>query len=1165
MARGALNWSTIQIPFFGAGLNTKQDPRFSSPPSLDIARDVQFELLGGLQTRPPFAAMSNSIQGGGTLTNCRRIDVVNGELVVFTDVALFSWNAQLQVWVNRGTHLAVKVDETSRCVTTGDQIDGDRAELSGTVVFAWTEGTQVYAEALDKVTGSVLVSPTAVSTAVGRARLVALSTKILLFVDNGSSGVNVRAIDPASPAAGISGAGTLVAAFNGRYDVVRVAATDTCAGATNRSPTTSYVVFTVTAGLVINSILKARTCDGPIAVAVDPTAANIQVVRGNGTAIQGDLVAVSNLADVFTNQAIGTATVSLNQVTAEFSTVQVGGFYVCSVFWSRAESATGDDGSALYNTVTTNNAVGSAITLVQHLGLASRAFAAQGHVFVWLVFARQNEVTGFSGATAAGVRAALQNTYFLYREDGLLVAKALPAIAGGHAPSTGRLPAVITTSGTGLDFAWCATGRRLIDLGGGDGHTGYAERDNVEVSFSFDTTQARRAAVLGQTLYVADGLLQQYDGTALYEVGFLVYPYQFFLTTGGGGSIVAGTYVYKGTFRWPNAQGEAERSTTAFGAQITAPGGTRNAIQVAPLTVTKKSSARIAPSAEVWRTAAAPATDAPFYLASGIDPTALAGSGNDNGYIPNDVNALALPSTGSAIFNDNFTDATLTTKETNPENGGDLENLAAPAAKIIIATDTRLFLAGVAGDPHRIWPSKLRNDGEIAAFNDALPVEVPHAGGDITAIWFQDEVLYVGRQYAIYALPGVGFDNAGGGQNFGPARIVSPDVGPVSQEAQALTPIGTIFKSAKGWQLLDRGGQVRYVGGPVSTFDGDTVLAMHVMASRHQVRVLTNNRVLLWDYRGAVDATTQEGIGNWAEWTIADGVHATIWNGTYVYLTATGPKMEQAAYSGLTYGIDAESSWIKPADLQGFAKLGYIEILGEYRSACLVRVRVARDYQYDGAGNVVYFDDKAWSPSPTVVGSALQVRHSPSRSQGEAFKVRITAVTEAVRATLLTTALSPQVTTSGTAWAATWQAAAAYPGVMGNALAMSLAFEDSGTAAFSIDVRDHFTWNHAVQRWIESIGTVGVRVLCRTGSSPTVAQLEAGIAAGSALVTLAAADATPAKVVSAAGMLNLTATAALSGGTYGSPTGEAIRLTGIGLECGIEPGLNRRLPAAQKQ
>lgn len=1154
MARGALIPQLIQMPFYSAGLATKTDPRFSSPPSLDIARDVQFELIGGLQTRPPFAAMSNAIQGGGTLSNCRRCDVINGELVVFTNTALYSWNAQLQVWVNRGTHLAVAVDETPRFATTGDQIDGDRAELNGIVVFAWTESAQVYAAALDKVTGSVLVSPTAVSTAVGRARLVALTTKILLFTDAGSNNLTVRAIDPAAPATAIGGAGSSVLAsnFNSYYDVVRIDSQDTAVGACRRTTTTSYQVFTVTAGLVVTGVTKARTADGPLAVSVVPDASAVQVVRANATNIQGDLLGLPSLVDTFTAQAIGTASgTPVNQIAACHRSVQNGGAYRCYAFWHAQESSTTCTWVSSSNWVDSAGALGTAANYVRHLAVASRAFSYSGSVYVWLAF---------GGATTANATGAfpvpplsLQNTYFLYRDDGFLVAKAITGKGGGFSASTGNLPTVALTSGS-TGFSWCGTQRRRIVLAN-DGK-GFAAREPVDIAFTFDTNAARRTARIGATLYIAAGEILQYDGRALVEVGFHVYPWVLSIIDAGGGSKSTGTYAYKSTWRFQNAVGEVDRSTTATIVTVALTGGRAQFVSpFAPLTATHKTA--VPPAAEVWGTALAPANGSPFYLVTSNDPTALT---NPNRYIPNDPTAASLPGP-----NDDFADSTLTTKETNPENDGDLENLAPPAAKIVIATDTRLFLAGVAGDPHRVWPSKLRGDGEVAAFNDALPVEVPHAGGDITAIWYQDDVLYVGRQRAIYALPGVGFDNTGAGQNFGPARIVSADVGPVSQEAQALTPVGTLLKSSKGWQLLDRGGQVRYVGAPVSSFDGDTVFAMHVVASQHQVRILTNNRMLLWDYRGAVDTNDPDANGNWAEWTIADGVHSTMWNGTHVYLTATGPKQEQGAYSGLTYGIDAETSWIKPSDLQGFARLNYLEILGEYRSACLVRVRVARDYQYDGVGNVVYFDDKAWSPSPTTVGSALQLRHSPSRAQGQAFKMRVTAVTDAARATLLTTALSPQVATSGTAWAATWQAVASYPGLMGNSLAMSLAFEDSGAAAYSIDVRDHFAWNHAVQRWIETIGTVGVRVLCRSGSSPTVAQLEAAIAAGTGLATLSAADATPSKVVSSTGMLNLTAAGSLSGGAYGSPTGEAIRLTGIGLEVGLEQGLYRRLPAAQKQ
>lgn len=1148
MARGALVPQILNLSL-GAGLDTKGDTRAADARQMDIARDVQFDELLGAQTRKPMLAMPNSIFGGGTLANCRRVDPVNGELVVQTDTSLYSWNAQQSAWVLRGAQLAVAVTETPRCVTTGDQAQGDRAELNGTVVYAWVENQVVYAAAIDKTTGSVLVSPTIIASAVSRPRVVALSTKILLFTVSNPNNLIVRAIDPATPATGFaSGGSNVTAVANGPYDVVKVDSQDLCIGVYQRTTTTSYSVFTVTPALTITTSTKARTADGPLAVSTVPGGGlQTQVVRGNGGAVQGDFLTTSTLADLTVNQALGS--VAGSQLTCCYRSVQNGGQFRCYWFATSTVSTTAlNVPTTMGGYVDTAGTIGAATSAINQICLASRAFDCNGSVYAWVSFA---SVTTYSvSGTTVFTGTSLQNSYFLYRDDGFLAAKAVAAAGGGYQVLTGTLPGVTALSAT--SFAFAASRRRRFDAGI-SGRSNFAAREPIDVTFTFDS--ARRAAQLGQTLYVAAGEVLQYDGVQVAEVGFHVFPWRLdFIDTGGGSKTTGATYAYKLGFRWQSGMNESERSTTATIGSITLTGTLVVLTTISGLTVTHKLTPAV--NVEVFGTGPNPATDPPFYLVTSNDPAV---SANPNPYINN------LPSTGSTTPvspSDALADTAIVKLELSPETGTVLESIAPPAATIVIATDTRLFIAGVAGDPDRVWYSRLRAAGEIAGFNDALTIQIPPGGGAITGLAFLNETLVVFRATSVYALPGIGFDNAGGGQNFGPANRIAADVGAVSMETVALTPMGLVFKSRKGWYLLDRSWGVRYIGAPVAAFDADTVNAVTVVEAQHQVRILSGSRMLVWDYYNATETAPR---GQWAEWTIADGVHATMWNGSYVYLTATGPKIEQASYSSLTYGMDVETGWIKLADLQGFGRLWYIGILGEYRSACLVRVRVARDYQYDGAGNVVYFDDKAWTPSPTVVGSALQLRHSPSREQGEAFKVRVTAVTEAVRATMLTTALSPQVTTSGTVWTATWQAAAAYPGEMGNALTMSLAFEDSAGAAFSVDVRDHFAWSHAIQRWIEDIGNVGVRVLCRSGSSPTVAQLEAAIVAGTTLVTLSSADATPSKIVNATGMLNLTATGTLISGAYGSPTGEAIRLTGLALEVGLEPGLYRRLAAGQKQ
>jgi hypothetical protein len=934
---------------------TKGNKQAKQPPALDIAKDVEFDDLGGLRTRYPYADLGVNIFGGGTLSNIRRIVPNGNELLCFTQDTLYSWNAQLSVWVSKGTHLAVKVAEEPVFVTTGEQYDCDRAELNGTIVYCWTENvgssSRGYVAAVDKTTGSVLMAPTALVSATARLRVTSLSTKILLSFYNTAGGVNelrAYALDPASPATALAGASTALmgANFNAYYDIVRIASTDQAAFVCRRLVTTSYEVGTVTAGLTVATSTKARICSGPIACSVDPTGTYIQVARMNGTStnLEGDLLNASTLADVYTAQVIVVTPGTLANIACAHRSVQNGGAYRCYVF---CDYGFGAANKIRTNWVSTANTLGTdSDFLVGKVGIASRAFDYDGSVYVNVTFFGES----------AYVAAQLQNAYFLYRDDGFLAAKMLNARAGGSSLTTSRLPGVASTA-TGV-YEWCGMERRIIPLG--IEQDGYADRGPNDLTITFDSNEARRCARLGRTLYITGGEVLQYDGARLTEVGFHYYPFLFTATDSGAGTGLAnGDYAYKVTYRWQNAQGETERSTTASIETMTVAGGPHDvSVQdLSTLTVTHKTANPV--SIELWRTAVNPTDDAPYYLASDNDPTNVS---TTNGYLANDTTTSALYH--SSVYTDALADASLTDNESNPENGGYLESLAPPAATIITASSTRIFLAGVAGDPDRVWYSKQRQNGEVAAFHDALTVDIPPAGGDITALAIaKDGTPVVFRESAIYVLLNDGFDNASGGQNY-VAREASSEYGAVSAEAVVVTDRGMLFKSTRGWCSLNLAFQADYVGAPVSDYDSEDVVAAHVTRSQQQIRVLTSSRALVFDAL----------VNQWAEWTLASGATACVWNDQHVYATSSAVKYQRTDYTGVDYGFDVETAWIKVNDLQGRGIVRAIETLGEYRGAHSLRVRLARNYQSDGAGGWSYFQDKTWAVTPTVVGGAEQLK-----------------------------------------------------------------------------------------------------------------------------------------------------------------------------------------------
>lgn len=971
MAIRGLDWQTVQVPL-AAGLQTKVDVRAMQPPGLLVAKDVQFDEVGGLQTRYPYSAV------GAGLTNIRRIVNNGSEIVAFTKTGVYSWSEALGEWVSKGTHLAVKVDETGVFATSGDQLDADRAELDGVIIYSWIDSdTGLYVAAVDKETGSVLLSPLVVQLGALRARLVALTTKVLLVYMDGGTNLMANALDPADPGAAILDGLEVTALGSGIsstcfYDVVRVGSTDTAILAARRTTTTSYSLLTIDAALTVTATTKARTCTGAIAVSVEPTGTQVQVIRANATAVEGDLITISGFADVYTNQAVGTTpTNPALCIAACHRSVQDSGVYRCYAFWSSDESATGAWHTSS-NWVSTGNTLGTAAVFKRRWAPRARAFDRDGEVYVWGAFFGATQFDPF------GDGISLQSTYFLLRDDAFIAAKAVLNTAGAGRGGTaydgnGWIPGC-QDLGSG-QYAFAALSCRVIKTGGQDVRESkdYAARSPRDVVFTFDSNDARRTALLGSTLYIAcgEGLLQ-YDGAAVFEVGFHQAPWYVVGAEQSGGSIATnGTYAIKNTWRAANARGEVERSAAVLVGAVSIasqPGGIT--LQgAAPLYLTHRTH-QIA--WEAWRTKVDPSFDSPFYLVTDRDPS---NTSNPNRYVLNDTSASSL-----SQFNDELADADIEDNEQHPDNAGILETTQPPAAKYIAASADRLFIAGIAGDPRRVWYSKQRLDGHVVAFNDALTFTVPREGGDITGLEFNGETLCVFCETAVYGVVGSGLDNLGQGQNY-EARRLPGIVGAVSQEGiAAAAEFGVVFKSRKGWCLLPAGfGPAKYVGAPVADYDSDTVVAVHVLEDRHQVRCLTSSRMLVWDYL----------VDQWAEWTIGSGVHACVWDGTYHYATATSISGEVANYDSLAYGLDIETGWIKLNDLQGYGRVRKIRILGENAGIAYLRVRVARNYATS------FFQDKVWTIDPGVSGDPLEVLHSPSIQQCEAIKVRITAVSVA--------------------------------------------------------------------------------------------------------------------------------------------------------------------------
>lgn len=997
----ALPTQMMPIPL-SQGLLTKGDKR-AKDQALDLCVDVEFDNVGGLRMRKPFTILTDATVTGGSTSDTgvnRGLAVVGDELVLMTQTGLYSWSASVGKWVFRDTHAAVTVTEDDVFPTNSDQSWCDRAELGNVIVTVWAvttatggAGNSVMVAARDKLTGAVLLTPTttaAVSGPLTGIQIVALQTKILLLQASNTSSLKAIAIDPANLATSVAAAWTTIIAGIGDvgFDAIRIPNTDTALVALNQSPISSgsYVIAKVTAALAVTSATHTPTnmrSSDTLAVAIDPTVTTVVLAYSAGSAspphINADVITLSTLAITHANVDLG-AVAGNNaiggggpnpayypiRVAAAFRTDGSG---KCFVFWASGETNSQITfGHPIYftsevNWIQATGTTGTKAGFIGDMSIASRAFDHGGNVYVWGVFAGQTP-----GTAVAGGWTSLQNTNFLYRDDGTLIAKCLSDRSAGFSPTSVGEPSVLpgVVSADGVTYTWCGTSRRIVPIGFGNTYSGRAPTD---VSFTFDDDRARRSVQVGKTMYLPGGQVLQYDGISLTELGFHVFPWMFTSVFNATGSIAAGAYAVKVTTKSTNATGEIDRSTTATDTLPSISASQSIDTTVTPLYITRKIANP--PTIEVWRTIVAPVAASPFYLVTSQDPTVLT---NPNRYLPNDPTAITLP-----VFNDNLPDATILQHQPNPENGSVLAAIAPPPATIIASTDTRIFLGGIAGDDHTIWYSKQRNDGEVVNFDDSLTFSVPAVGGAITAVAFLNGQPVVFRETAIYVYAGSGDDNTGNGSNYELSRVVSTDLGAINQEGIANVDDGLMFKSDKGWFHLDLGLTLSYIGFGVATFDGETVVSSVSVTAQHQVRFLTANRLMLYDTL----------VSQWSTWSIVGAVDGVIWNGVYVYADANNVYVQNADYTGINYGFSIETNWIKINDQQGRGIARAVNLLGEMKGAFALRVRLARDYLSDGAGGWLYHTDRTVVPAPSTVGGPVRVRTAPTQKRCGAIKVRL--------------------------------------------------------------------------------------------------------------------------------------------------------------------------------
>lgn len=556
-----------------------------------------------------------------------------------------------------------------------------------------------------------------------------------------------------------------------------------------------------------------------------------------------------------------------------------------------------------YNTITSAGVVGTPATFIRSCGLASRAFLQNGFAHV-----------------VAAHDANLQPTYFLcslYNLDvtgdivqAHVMAKAA-ASEGGGIPYRSLLPSVNVPS---AGVFQCALLQRTFLVENTSGKVSHSFWFTGVISAIFDTTAQNLSKVtLGKNLHLASGTLLMYDGLSTVEHNFHLFPEAVTAVQFGAGAISAGTYSYRALYSWVDNEGQIHRSAPSLNASLTCAANTANQITIPTLRVTEKKNVTI----ELYRTI----KDGSIFFR--IDTLGLVGADVSPTYPFVNV-------TSNDIFQvvDSAPDADIVGNQ-QLYTTGEVENIAAPPPLCIFEYNNRVILIP-SDDPFSYSFSKQVPPGNPVEFSDLFVKNVGTIGGALTGGLRMDDKIILGKGGILYYVTGNGPASSGANDDFSDPIFITSDAGVTNFQSMVFSPIGILFKSAKGIYLLGRDLNVGYIGAQVEDFNSQDVVAAQLIPTTNQIRfMLSGGPALMYDYF----------FKQWGTFSNPVGVSDCIFQNQHTYINALGVVFKESpgAYvdgaGAVPLLMSFQTSWIKLAGLQGYQRAYFFFLLARFLSA----------------------------------------------------------------------------------------------------------------------------------------------------------------------------------------------------------------------------------------
>lgn len=1028
----------VQINF-AQGLDQKTDPKQVTLGRFLSLENTIFDKYGLLQKRNGFAELA-SLPDEST----KYLTTFKGGLTSIGK-RLYAYSEGSETWIDRGAIQPVDIDVKTivRNNTTQSQCDS-AISSNGLVCTVFTDnepsnGSTVasYKYTITNLeTGQVVVAPRTIpvtsGTISGSPRVFFLGVYFIIVFTNTVSGtpnlqyVAINIWQPTSPGTntvistqytpnsrvafdGVVTGGTLYLAWNGSDGggAIRMTRIDQ--------------LLTLYSTVVFAGYVATQMC-----VVADTTQSTPVIYAyfydsGSSTA---RVIAVNQiLSTVLAATTVFTATTALN--LAAFA--QDG---ILTFFYEVSNSYTYGSQPTNYirqNTVTQAGTVGTASNLIRSLGIASKAFEKDGVIYLWGTY-----------------QSLYQNTYFLLNVSTGAIAKL--AYQNGPGYLSLGLPQVAYYGGRHyMAYLYRATIQAVNKTQGAASSLGVYSQLGVNlVSFEIETDKIS-AAEIGNNLNISGGFIWAYDGAQITEQGFHLYPDNIGLTasnhinttgdvsngnnviqnvastagvqigmnisgshipasttvtaitattitmsnnatsTAAGitltisGNMTAQQYFYQICYEWTDNQGNLFRSAPSVPQSVTLSGGnTIVTLNINTLRVTQKTASPV--QIVIYRWSAAQQS---YYQTTSIT-------------VPIQ-NSLTVD---SVSYTDWKSDAQIIGNNLIYTTGGVVENIAAPATKVLSLFNQRLFALS-AEDQNQVFYSKRVINATPVEMSDLFSIYIAPTisaqgnTGPIKAISSLDDKLILFKKDAIYYVTGAGPNDAGQQDDFSSPVFVTSTLGCENQASIVFIPQGLMFQATDEIWLLGRNLSTEYIGAPVEDFARSVVTSALTIPTNNQVRfTLASGRALMYDFYFA----------QWSSFENVAAISSTIFQELHTYVDQFGRVFQESPgvyKDGATPVVMSfRTGWASLGGLQGFERAYGFSLLGAFKSPHKLTIDVAYDYSdsYEDTytispdnytprwgGEPLWGDGSPWGG----IGKVMQWSVSFSKQKCQTFSFRV--------------------------------------------------------------------------------------------------------------------------------------------------------------------------------